>query len=198
MHVYNKLWSNSPPSPSLFFIFIWLFLCDRIKSGHVTLISEHCKQHASLGSSETIFSILPVLVIIQSFCLPLVNTDRCLEEQSMVSSVISQRTILKNEIKPGMVAQDCHPSYVRGRDWEDCSSRPFWARKKLGMVVSACHSCRKMTGKKRIVIQACLGKKWDPTSKISRAKRAGGWTQALEHRASAKPWVQTPVPPRKN
>jgi hypothetical protein len=41
------------------------------------------------------------------------------------------------------------------------------------------------------LVQAGLGKKWDPISKITKAKRAGGMAQTVE----CLPWVQIPVPP---
>jgi hypothetical protein len=44
-----------------------------------------------------------------------------------------------------------------------------------------------------------LDKKWDPISKITRAKIAGGEAQKVEClMASAKLWVQTPVLGEKN
>jgi hypothetical protein len=45
------------------------------------------------------------------------------------------------------------------------------------------------------VVQAGLGKKQDPISKITRAKMAGGMVQTVEYLPS-KHEVLTPVPPK--
>jgi hypothetical protein len=53
-------------------------------------------------------------------------------------------------------------------------------KKKLGLVAQACHPSN---GKKlnRRIVQAGLGKKQDPLSKITRAKITAGVVQAVKH-----------------
>jgi hypothetical protein len=51
-----------------------------------------------------------------------------------------------------LVAHAYNPSYSRGKDQEDCSSRPIWANSSV-----------------------------DPISKIPNTKRAGGVAQVVEH-----------------
>jgi hypothetical protein len=50
--------------------------------------------------------------------------------------------------------------------------------KKLGVMVLICHP---NYSRKHKTVQVNLGKKWDPISKIARAKRVGGMAQAVEH-----------------
>jgi hypothetical protein len=54
--------------------------------------------------------------------------------------------------------------------------------KKVGMVPHACH-LNFMAGnvKRKIIIQASLGKKQDPISKITREKRVAGMAQTVQH-----------------
>jgi hypothetical protein len=93
--------------------------------------------------------------------------------------------------------QSCNPSYSGGRNQENHTLRPAWVKNfwdpistnKSGMwwhppVILALQGS--ING--RITVQASPGIKWDPISKITNAKRAGG------HGSSMRPWVQIPGP----
>jgi hypothetical protein len=41
---------------------------------------------------------------------------------------IQQDPVSKNEKRLGLVIHTCNPSYLGGRDWEDCGLRPAWAK----------------------------------------------------------------------
>jgi hypothetical protein len=63
---------------------------------------------------------------------------------------------------------------------EDHGSRPIWAKSKIPSQLTAGHGVVFQSSQatweteiRRIVVQASLDKKWDPISKITRAKRAG-------------------------
>jgi hypothetical protein len=69
---------------------------------------------------------------------------------------------------------------------------PISVKKKLG-VGGACLSSQlcQEAWNRRVMVQAGLGKTWDPISKIIRAKRAGGVAQAIEcFLSKQKFWVQ--------
>jgi hypothetical protein len=53
---------------------------------------------------------------------------------------------------------------------------PISTEKKLGVVAHTCHP----SDDGKIAVQASLGKKPDPISKITRAKRAGGVVQMVD------------------
>jgi hypothetical protein len=59
--------------------------------------------------------------------------------------------------------------------------RPHLNGKKLEVVARACHHIYGRKYKIRITVQSGLGKKQDPISKITRAKRAGGMAQEVEN-----------------
>jgi hypothetical protein len=59
--------------------------------------------------------------------------------------------------------------------------RPYLKGKNLDMVVHAIYPSYAGSINRRITVQARLGKKQDPISKITRAKRVGGVKQAVEY-----------------
>jgi hypothetical protein len=85
------------------------------------------------------------------------------------------------------VAYPCNPSYLGSSDWEDCGSskkfgRPHLDGKKLGVVAHACHPS---AGRKHKIggpwSRPVRTKSETPISKLTRAKRAGGMVQGVEH-----------------
>jgi hypothetical protein len=104
------------------------------------------------------------------------------------------------QIKTQWGAHTCNLSYWGGRDQKNHGSRPAWANSPqdtsqpiLSMVV--CLSSQ-LCGEAQIEDQG-PGIKWDPISKITKAKRAGGVAQVVECLEELRPRVQTPVPQKK-
>jgi hypothetical protein len=92
-------------------------------------------------------------------------------------------------IQLGKVAQPCNPSYLGGRDREDNGSSPEGVMCRGSsedpsqpMLAWCCvpliPAIQGSTNS--IAAQAGLGLKWDPSSKIIHAKRAGGMVQVID------------------
>jgi hypothetical protein len=109
------------------------------------------------------------------------------------------------------VAQACNPSYLGGRDGEDCGSRPAQTNvQKTPSQPMAGYSGGHLSPQatwgnmnRRIEVQAALEINWDPISKTTNAKRAGGLAQVVRGLAQVVkclpskwgPWVAHPVLP---
>jgi hypothetical protein len=56
---------------------------------------------------------------------------RCLTYSPLVENAAWKNMPQKQYRKPGVVAHTCNPSYLGGRDQEDCGLRPAQAKKLL-------------------------------------------------------------------
>jgi hypothetical protein len=75
-----------------------------------------------------------------------------------------------------MVVHVCNPSHLRDGDQEDHSlkmvqGRPHLNKKKMGVVVYACHSSYRESASRRIMMQAGWNKNIRPYLKINQSKK---------------------------
>jgi hypothetical protein len=86
-----------------------------------------------------------------------------------------------------MVSHVYNPSYSGGKDWEDYSLRPCWARlptpisiNKLGVVAHTCHSSYQEAYLGGQQFRPAKTKLQDHIQKITKAKKTAG-VQVVEH-----------------
>jgi hypothetical protein len=86
------------------------------------------------------------------------------------------------QVSPGKVCETPYPAISRGKTGHS------------GTYLLICHPNYSMKCKIS-QFKSTWAEKWDPISKITRAKKAGGMAQVVEWLPrNFKPWVQTPVP----
>jgi hypothetical protein len=84
------------------------------------------------------------------------------------------------EAEIGMIA-------VLGQPWQKTFTRFFLKRNTVYSGTCLSSQLWQEASTRRIVVQAGQDRKQDPISKITRAKRAGGVDQAVEHLPRKKP-----------